>query len=313
MPIISIKHAKISCLSALLLILGGCQSTQILTEVQNADVTGNARAVISSPLAPFKDERFAYRSALEVRDNGNFLRAPYNEQKDINKRDELPVRKVREGYITRFSKHQIQDLKYQGTNTELATFAVGNSANNSTMTVIYLHGRNGNRTWGFDDERFGGNFNRVKNLMLANGGAYFSPDFTDFDETGTQDIVALLEQQRTHTSGDLVLACGSLGSKICWAIANNPTYNVLIDGMILLGGMRSEKFEVIANSGRKFPIYIAHGSRDKTFKALELEAMYDTLRAKNYPVRMTVFESGNHGTPVRMIDWRQALNWIASK
>ena len=44
--------------------------------------------------------------------------------------------------------------------------------------VIYLHGRNGSRFQGTNDWMFGGNFNRIKNLMMRNGGVYLSPDFS---------------------------------------------------------------------------------------------------------------------------------------
>ncbi|MFK7902712.1 MAG: alpha/beta hydrolase family protein [Nitratireductor sp.] len=294
-------------------VLSSCQSSetsQILTQVKNEATSGQARQVIAGPLKPFKDKKFAYRQALEIAQSGDYLRAPYDEQFDINKRDELPVRKVRESYIKRFSSEQIKELSYKG--GAHAMLGVGNVDTPSTMTVIYLHGRNGNKTWGFDDERFGGNFNRVKNLMVENGGAYLSPDFTDFEAKGTADIVSLLKQQRKTNEGKLVLACGSLGSQICWKIMNSKNAS-LIDGLILLGGMRSESFEARAAKAKKIPIYIAHGTRDKTFKAVEIARMYQNLHAKNYPVRLTLFETGNHGTPVRMIDWRQALNWIASK
>src|SRR5665811_2422909 len=97
----------------------------------------------------------------------------------------------------------------------MTTHAIGRIKGGSLMTVIYVHGKNGSRDWGFDDERFGGNYNRLKNLLLGNGGAYFSPDFSNFEAQGAADIAALIAQQRPLTTGKLVLACGSLGAAIC--------------------------------------------------------------------------------------------------
>lgn len=314
------RNIKVLGLFAAILSLAACTGSNILSEVKNEDAKGNVRTVISGPLKPLMDSRFAYRKAIEVKDNGDFLHAPYNEFIDINDRDETPVRKVKEGWIRRLPASDNQDIIYvSGTKdapVELKAYAVGKTKGGSAMTVVFLHGRHGTRELGFDDERFGGNFNRLKRLMLQNGGAYFSPDFTDHENAGERDILALLKKQRPLTSGKLILACGSLGSNICWGIVNNPKNRGLIDGMVLLGGMPNEQF---ANSAakfkktEKFPIYIAHATLDNSFSYQSLIAFYQSLKAKNYPVRMTLFESGKHGTPVRMVDWRQSLNWIASK
>ena len=44
-------------------------------------------------------------------------------------------------------------------------------------------------------------------------------------------------------------------------------------------------------------------------------AFYRKLREARpgYPARFLLFDTGKHGSPIRMIDWRDTLNWIASK
>ncbi len=37
--------------------------------------------------------------------------------------------------------------------------------------MIFIHGRGGDRKLGANDKRFGGNFNRLKNLAVDNGGS----------------------------------------------------------------------------------------------------------------------------------------------
>lgn len=272
------------------------------------------RPSINAPLAGFKDRRFAYRAPLESRDSGDFLRVPYDETLDINKRDEIPVRKVRGGYIRRIPAREVRDFTYTAGGRTLAVYGLGRLEQNAAMTVIYLHGKGGNREWGFDDERFGGNYNRLKNLMLENGGAYLSPDFTDFETAGAEDIAALIARQRPATAGALILACGSLGTQICWRLANNPKTAAQLDGLVLLGGFPNQSFLDAVRAGRpRPPLYIAHGSADNVYPAAAMIGFYEALRATGHPVRITIFETGNHGTPVRMIDWRQALNWLASR
>jgi dipeptidyl aminopeptidase/acylaminoacyl peptidase len=40
------------------------------------------------------------------------------------------------------------------------------------------------------------------------------------------------------------------------------------------------------------------------------EAFYKRVKSAGYPVRFVRFESGTHGTPIRMTDWRETLNWM---
>jgi len=293
------------------LVVSSCQSVDTLSSVEKAP----GRAVINEPLKPFKDERFSYRKPLEVADDGDFLRVPYDEQIDINQRDEMPVRKVREGYINRLPKSAVHDFTYEAEGRTLAVYGIGKVAGGAAMTVIYLHGRDGTRDWGFDDERFGGNFNRAKNLMVENSGAWLSPDFTDFDARGSADIAALIRRQAALGAGKIVLACGSLGTKICWSLANQADTRKLLAGIVVLGGFQDRDFVRIAYSSAlpPLPLYIAHGSRDPVYSLEGMTDFYQALAVKDYPVRMTVFDTGNHGTPVRMIDWRQALNWILTR
>ena len=54
------------------------------------------------------------------------------------------------------------------------------------IIVAYLHGKGGNRKQGSNDYPFGGNFNRIRNLMVKNGGLYLTPDFSDFGDKGKE-------------------------------------------------------------------------------------------------------------------------------
>lgn len=308
MILVHLKRYLAAILPALL--LAACQTSDGLK--LPASETG--RKQYEAPLKPFKDRLFAYRTPLESRNGGDWLRVPYDENRDINQRDEIPVRKARSSYITPLPSGSTLDTTYETPSGNQAVHALGRVTGRSAMTVIYLHGRDGNRDWGFDDERFGGNYNRLKNLLLEAGGAYFSPDFTDFGKDGAADIAGLVRKQRPLTDGRLILACGSMGALVCWDLASNAELAAMIDGLVLLGGFPDRDFLRASYSGAisPIPVYIAHGSADSVYPVEDMEDFFGALNAKNLPVRMTVFDSGNHGTPVRMIDWRQTLNWIAA-
>lgn len=296
---------------AIALTLAACQTTDTLSSAKITD----GRKVLNGPLGPQKDALFAYRPALEQRDNGDYLLVPYDEQRDINGRDEMPVRKVRSNYTDRLPASAIRDFTYASQTRTLAVYGAGKVDGDARVSVIYLHGKGGTREWGFDDERFGGNFNRLKNLMVKNSGAYYSPDFTDFEVDGTEDISNLIAEIFAKRGGKIVVACGSLGNKLCWSLANNGVTLKLISGFVILSGFPDADFLRVAYSGAfaPVPVYIAHGSGDKVYDVALMDDFYSALKAKNYPAQMTVFDTGNHGTPIRMIDWRQALNWILSR
>ena len=272
----------------------------------------------SEYLKPYKEKIFKYRKPLESKENGRFLKIPYDVKRDINQRDELPVRKVKGYYVSTRPKSKQQDLALSANGRKVTYFAVGALDGNARMTVIFLHGRDGSRHLGFDDDKFGGNFNRLKNLMFRNGGIYISADFADFKQAGMQDVRAIIEKYRRQTKGPLVVACGSMGSFLCWRLANNQRASRNIDGLVILGGFPDPNY---LNSTRArgrakpIPILMAHGSIDSVYNWKTTYNFYRSLRSRSprYPVRYVLFDTGKHGTPVRMVDWRDTLNWIASK
>ncbi len=279
--------------------------------------SGFAEATQAFELQPFKDKLFGYRKSLEILDGGDFRRVPYNALRDINKRDKIPVRKVKGYYTSSKPKRFEQDLVINLEGNRLTHFAVGALSGNSNMTVIFLHGRDGSRHLGFDDERFGGNFNRIKNLMFRNSGIYISTDFSDFEEAGKRDVAALVKHYRNLTIGKLVIACGSMGTFVCWQLAKDQKAAPMIDGYIIMGGFPDPKYLESGNVPKypeRSPIYFAHGSIDSAYPWKDTYQYYQKLRSVEpaIPTRYVLFDSGKHGTPVRMIDWRDALNWIAS-
>lgn len=269
-------------------------------------------------LKPHKDRLFKYRKPLEIKDGGDFLRLPYDPKRDINKRDEMPVRKVHGKYVSSKPKRHQIDTAITAKGRTVTHFAVGTLKGGASMTVIFLHGRDGSRHLGFSDEKFGGNFNRVKNLMFRNNGIYISSDFANFKEEGRKDIEALVSHYRSLTSGKMVIACGSMGSFLCWRLMKHKASNDMIDGYVIMGGFPDPEFlssgKLRVPRGTK-PIYFAHGSIDYVYKWEDTYRYFSQLRAKSpgYPVKMALFDGGKHGTPIRMMDWKVALNWIGSQ
>lgn len=279
-----------------------------------------ALLVLASPsgaqaltLKPFKDDLFAYPGVLAQEDGGDRLVIDYREMRDINQRDEVPERRVKGDYVRLAVRSAQKDLALDTAQGTVRHVAVGRTSGASAI-VVYLHGQGGNRRQGVDDFTFGGNFNRIKNLMWENGGLYLSPDVADFSARGVAEVAALLGHYAARSPGaPIVAACGSMGGAICWGLAKDREIAGKLSGLMLLGSFTSGDFATSAAARRKVPLFLGQGSRDSVFPVETQEAMYRTLKAAGYPVRMVRFESGTHGTPIRMTDWRKTLNWMLSQ
>ncbi|MBB5701680.1 pimeloyl-ACP methyl ester carboxylesterase [Ochrobactrum daejeonense] len=269
-------------------------------------------AFARGPLPPFKDDYFAYPGILSSADKGDYKVIDYNEMRDINGRDAVPEKRVKDAYVSMKARAYQKDVTFQTSAGRVKAMTAG-KREGAAFIVIYLHGRGGNRLQGMNDFTFGGNFNRVKNLAALNGGLYVTPDFRDFGATGEAQITGLIDALKASSSNaPLILSCGSQGGALCWRVASNAKAGSELAGLILLGSLWDDGFFKSPAFKRRVPVFFGHGSRDPVFAIDKQEGFYREIRkrAPGYPVQFRRFESGNHGTPIRMSDWREMLNWI---
>lgn len=265
-------------------------------------------------LAPYKDRLFALPAMLSESDGGAYRVVDYREMRDINARDAIPERRVHARYVSTGVRRVQEELRLDTANGPVGHFAVGRREG-ARIIVAYLHGQGGNRRQGVDDFSFGGNFNRIKNLMARNEGLYLSPDVPGLDADGAARIAALLGHYAGRSPGAPVfIACGSAGGALCWRLADDPRLAPRLGGLLLFGSMWDEDFLRSRAFHARVPVYFGHGSRDTVFAVDRQEAFFRAVReaAPGYPARFVRFETGTHGTPIRMSDWRQTLNWMLS-
>ena len=273
---------------------------------------GNAQA---QTLPAYKDELFNYPAVLKNDDKGDYRIIDYNEMRDINGRDSTPEKRVKDNYVSLKPRAFQKDLVLDTPAGPVKAMAAG-QIDNARFVVIYLHGRGGNRLQGMNDFTFGGNFNRVKNLAVLNGGLYLTPDFSDFADKGTAQIAGLIAWAANRSpAAKIILACGSQGGSLCWSVAKDATAAKQLSGMMLLGSLWDDGFFKSPAYAKKIPIFFGHGSRDPVFAIDRQEGFYREIRKRSpgYPVQFRRFETGNHGTPIRMTDWREALNWLLAR
>ncbi|SHF18413.1 hypothetical protein SAMN02745157_1842 [Kaistia soli DSM 19436] len=277
-----------------------------------------ASAAVAAPLRlpPQKDQLFAFPGILQTQNDGDFVVVAYDKQRDIHVRDEVPEKKVQWKYVDTGVNWQQRHVDYKGGGgRNLRTVVVGPADKPASMIVVFLHGQNGTRFLGADDWSFGGNFNRIKNMVVKAGGVYLSPDFTDFGAKGAADVKALMMQYaRLSPGAPIFLACGSYGGKLCWALADDPQASSLLSGMLLMGTMPDEGFlsSAALKRGRPIPLYFGHGSDDNVFAWQDQAGFFEQIRnaVPGYPSKFVLFQTGSHGTPIRMTDWRATINWM---
>ncbi len=276
-----------------------------------------ARAEIN--LAPFKDKYFNYPAILERTSNDKYWLVEYDRERDMIKRDKIPRRKANHWYVDRGVRWSRRVNSYASPNGKFKYFSVGKNNREARVVIVYVHGKGGNRRQGVNDWTFGGNFNRLQNLMVRNNGVLLTPDFTDFKDRGTSDITALISiAKRNSPRAKLIIACGSMGGGVCWRLMAKQEVAKRLDGVFFLGSFWNDAFlssPTLRKNTRNIPIVIGHGASDPVFSPDTQKSFFDQILKKNprYPARFVMFSTGAHGTPIRMIDWRTELNWMLSQ
>ncbi len=284
----------------------------ILSAISGILLLATAEGAAADMLKPFKDELFSNQTVIESHDNGAFQTIDYQEMRDINGRDQIPEKRVKPAYVdtgVRWKSQEDETLQLGDRKVDVTRIG---PASKQAFTVIFIHGRGGDRRLGSNDYTFGGNFNRLKNLAYRNGGTYYAPSVKGFDSNGVADIAALIRYSYEQSGGrPVILTCASMGSFVCWGIARDAESVKRLKGMAILSGVTDPDFIKSAFYKARLPLWFTHGSRDPVYAAANQQALFEKLYKAHYPTRFTLFETGNHGTPVRMTDWRKVLNWIA--
>ncbi|SOE08314.1 hypothetical protein SAMN05877838_0025 [Hoeflea halophila] len=257
-----------------------------------------------------KDRLFAYPGILSVAEKGSFIVVDYDKQRDIHRRDAEPERRVQSKYVSLAVRRQSRVALHEAGGRAIETGVTGDYSK-ARFAVIFVHGRGGDQRLGMNDHTFGGNFNRLKNLTALNGGAYLAPSVKSFDEAGAADVRELVLAGRAP----VVLACASMGSMICSKLANDPAVVPRLAGMVLMGGAPDMGIARSTAVKARVPIVFTHGSYDTVYDWQDQKSVFDLIRRSSgdYPAQFVLFNTGSHGTPMRMTDWKQTLEYVLSR
>ncbi len=261
-----------------------------------------------------KDRLFALPAILSQSADGAFVVVDYQEMRDINGRDQIPERRVKRNYVDLSvrRKSRMRTIEAAGRRVEIGEAGTFDGAR---FAVIFIHGRAGDRRLGMDDFRFGGNFNRIKNLAANNGGVYIAPTVREFGPSGVADVEGIVGSFRAANPGaPVIIACGSMGSIICLSMARDQNAVANLAGMILLGGMPDPDLPATPLVKAGVPLAFVHGSNDSVYDWERQKAVFEAIRKRrpSYPARFVLLNTGSHGSPVRMIDWKMTLDRMLS-
>ena len=266
-------------------------------------------------LAPYKDELFQYPKILDAEYDGAYLEVEYDRPRDLYARDVERGAKVDPKYVSLDTDAVQADLTLDAGGKPIRYFAVGRTEG-ARAIVVFIHGRGTGRATGVDDWIHGGNFNRIKNLMMRNDGLYLSPSFPDFGRQGAAEMKALILHAAEGSPGAPVfLACGSLGAQICWRLMRDGAVLPLIAGMILFDPVMDRtdlRFVASLDPAVRVPILMTGSREDVVVGWRKQRDLFRAMKAAfpDYPIRYVLFSAGTHGLSLRMTDWRETLNWM---
>lgn len=267
-------------------------------------------------LAPYKDDLFDYQRILESGFEGDYLHVEYDRPRDLYARDVEPGDKVDPKYVSLDTEAVEADLELKIGSKTIRYVGVGATGGGAKAIVVFIHGRGTDRFSGVNDWIHGGNFNRIKNLMMLNGGVYLSPSFPNFGRRGADAVAALLLHYAALSPGaPIILACASWGAKICWRLIGDRDVGPLLAGTMFIDARMDSDFVETAkrsDQARVLPIHISNSQGDRLIGWRRQRRFFERIKsaAPNYPIRFVLFSAGTHGISLRMTDWRQAINWM---
>lgn len=267
-------------------------------------------------IEPYKDDLFAYPGIIGSDYGGDYVLVSFDHQRDVIARDEIPDEKTRPEYVSLEVKASEGDFTLRRNGQSVRYVGVGRTDGNAEIITVFVHGLGASRFDGAHDWRSGGNLNRIKNLMVRNDGVYLSTDYSIFKGKAKRQIAALIDAYSEASPGaPVILICASIGARPCWDLMMDPETAALLDGVIMIAGVSNSTFAkstTVRNLERWIPIYMAHGNEDRSVSWRAQESLFKQIKAAapDYPIKIAVFDSGTHRAPLRMTDWRLAINWM---
>mgnify|MGYP002011423250 CR=1 FL=1 len=167
--------------------------------------------------------------------------------------------------------------------------------------LIYLHGAGGTEDQGLDPRLGGGTFARLFRELDARGWAYVCPRDAELD-----GLVAKLREE--HEGAPLYLAGASMGGRQAFAACARAGHPFA--GVILL--CPAMNYQAKGQPPASLPAtWLVCGDADTISTGPSRELAQDLSRRASPPGRYRELPGGDHGSPLREVDWGAALDLVA--
>src|SRR5262249_26114908 len=107
------------------------------------------------------------------------------------------------------------------------------------------------------------------------------------------------------------VACISLGGNLCWRLAKDAGDASPLRGILIFGAPVDRGFlKHIASSPVR--VYLGIGSKDAFTSWKSEDVFFRNVKtaAPDSPIKLTIFDGGEHATAPRLTDWVEVLNWM---
>jgi hypothetical protein len=209
----------------------------------------------------------------------------------------------------------LQDLTFENAGKKLKYVASGDLSKPAKMIFVFVHGLGDDRWQGTHEKLFGGSFARLRRLLAVNDAIFLAPDFSGYGQEAAGQIAALIADYAARSPGATVfVGCLSLGGKLCWRLAEDAGDASPLRGILVFSAPVDHEFLKHAATP-PVSVYLAIGTKDAFTGWKTEDAFFREVKtvAPDYPIKLTIFDGGEHATAMRLTDWVAVLNWMLAQ
>lgn len=178
---------------------------------------------------------------------------------------------------------------------------------------IYMHGAGGKYEQGMSDELFAGNFKALKTYLFQNHFLYVTPETSDFELSGAQEILDLVTQlKQTYTDLPVYLSGASAGGRtIFYALEEADKKQIQIDKFIFVcPAISASQVDGLKTDLKNKSIWIESGEKDAVMPPDTAAKLLKKFQDLGASVQLETIPNGDHNAPVEKIKWATALKFI---
>lgn len=265
----------------------------------------------------FKDEIYSNIWILEMKLNWAWRLLDYSQKVYIDQRDKVAWEIVKDEFIDRKTEKFVQQQTVEIEKwKKFNYYEVKDSSEpdeEKQVLVMYLHWHWWNKAQWMNNESFWWNFNRIQNLMIENHWVYITTDVELWSRESLVNHIILIEKLRwQYPKAKIIIAWASNWWVFLWQLIDSSRINRFIDWTIFLWTLLdtqhwSKWYNFMIQNW--IPLYIWHWTHDHN-PYQEKENFIKIFNEQWWSWKVDIFNNWVHWTPIRMIDWKETINWI---